>query len=110
MDRKDTEELRNAFEVAPRQQPHCVLFTRTTIEKANWMAALGSPPPAMLEQTLDVILIDGERKHPLRLLPPSIYRFAEEDSETNLVLETRENGGVPLIKGILFLDLQLFNE
>ena len=118
-DREDTDELRNAFEVAPRQQPHCVLFTRTAEEKANWMAALVMlNTKSMLERTLDVILLDEERKHPLRLPPPSIYRFAEEDSETNLVLETRENGGVPLIKGnfinfyqkyLVFLPLFVFN-
>lgn len=101
LDREDTEELRNAFEVAPRQSPHCVLFARTPEEKANWMAALVMlNTKSMLERTLDVILLDEERKHPLRLPPPSLYRFAEEDSESNLVLETRENGGVPLIKGI----------
>jgi len=100
LDREDTEELRNSFEVAPRQQPHCILFTKSSEEKMNWMAALVMlNTKSMLERTLDVILLDEERKHPLRLPPPSIYRFAEEDSESNLVLETRENGGVPLIKG-----------
>jgi len=111
LDREDTEELKNAFEVAPRQQPHCVLFTRSVEEKMNWMAALVMlNTKSMLERTLDVILLDEERKHPLRLPPPYVYRFAEEDSETNLVLEIRENGGVPLIKGPLLFFARPFSQ
>ena len=100
-DEPDSDLPRNAFEVAPRQQPHCILFCRTAEEKMNWMAALVMlNTKSMLERTLDVILLDEELKHPLRLPPPTIYRFAEEDAESfNIVLETRENAGVPLIKG-----------
>lgn len=107
IDREDSEELKNAFEIAPRDQPHVVLYTKSAEEKSNWMAALIMlNTRSMLERTLDSVLCEEEKKHPLRLPPADQYRFGEEDSEKNIVFEDKElTVGVPVIKGATLLKL-----
>lgn len=105
VDREDTDDLKHSFEIAPRDAPRILLYAKNAEEKCSWMANLVMlNMRSMLERTLDSILSDEEKKHPLRL--PDNYRFSLEDSEDHVVFEeSKTNAGVPLIKGATLLKL-----
>uniref|UniRef100_A0A2H1V4I8 SFRICE_035021 n=1 Tax=Spodoptera frugiperda TaxID=7108 RepID=A0A2H1V4I8_SPOFR len=105
VDRPDTDEGRHMVELCPRVGPCVVLACASCAEKRNWMCdlvMLNTKP--MLDRFLDSILLDLERRHPLKLPPASLYRFAVPDSPDNILLEDNSaarhhgNAPVPLIK------------
>lgn len=110
MDKPDTEEGRHTLELCPRVGPAVLLACASCAEKRNWMCdlvMLNTKP--MLDRVLDSILLDHEKRHPLKLPPVNLYRFAVPDSMDNLVLEdlhaARHHAAQPVIKGATLLKL-----
>ncbi|CAH1790907.1 unnamed protein product [Owenia fusiformis] len=106
-DKDDTPEVKNAFEIQLKDQPSMTLVAKSIDEKNNWMWALVSlQKRSFLERMLDSRLLAEEKAQPLRLPSPEHYRFAEEDSEDNIVIDsTSPIGESPVIKGGTLLKL-----
>ncbi|CAH2264288.1 jg23174, partial [Pararge aegeria aegeria] len=85
----------------------------TSLVTVNSGVTAGGPQQLKLKEKLHIRKLeivdrndgeDLEKRHPLQLPPVSLYRFAEPDSQDNIVLEDRA-GPAPLIKGATLLKL-----
>ena len=67
--------FRHTFEICQRDSQRVIFKCESMEDKNDWMAALVMlNTKSMLERTLDVILMDEENRHPLRLPDASQYR------------------------------------
>lgn len=101
VDRGDTVELQNAFELIGKDESSSIFCARTSDDKALWMAALVTLQyRSTLDRMLDTVLQTEEQEHPLRLPSPEFYQFAEQDSGENIVFEDKVQSktGIPIIK------------
>ncbi|XP_078505330.1 son of sevenless homolog 1 [Lissotriton helveticus] len=100
-DKDDTNEWKHAFEIILKEEDNVIFAAKSAEEKNNWMAALISLQyRTTLERMLDVTMLQEEKEEPLRLPNPKLYRFAEPDSEENILFEesVQPKSGIPILK------------
>ncbi|XP_066481412.1 son of sevenless homolog 1 isoform X2 [Tiliqua scincoides] len=100
-DKDDTNEYKHAFEIILKDENSVVFAAKSAEEKNNWMAALISLQyRSTLERMLDATMLQEEKEEQMRFPSPEVYRFAEPDSEENIVFEEnmQPKSGIPIIK------------
>ncbi|KAM4594167.1 LOW QUALITY PROTEIN: son of sevenless homolog 1 [Fundulus diaphanus] len=107
-DKDDKEgEYRHAFEIILKDGNSVVFAAKSAEEKNGWMAALISLQyRSTLERILDKALLQ-EKEEQMKLPSAEEYRFAEPDSEENVVFEEniQSKSGIPIIKAGTVLKL-----
>uniref|UniRef100_A0A8D1LPF2 SOS Ras/Rac guanine nucleotide exchange factor 1 n=3 Tax=Boreoeutheria TaxID=1437010 RepID=A0A8D1LPF2_PIG len=100
-DKDDTSEYKHAFEIILKDENSVIFSAKSAEEKNNWMAALISLQyRSTLERMLDVTMLQEEKEEQMRLPSADVYRFAEPDSEENIIFEEnmQPKAGIPIIK------------
>ncbi|KAM4750660.1 son of sevenless homolog 1 isoform 1-T1 [Anableps anableps] len=107
-DKDDKEgEYRHAFEIVLKDGNSVVFAAKSAEEKNGWMAALISLQyRSTLERMLDKALLQ-EKEEQMKLPSAEEYRFAEPDSEENVVFEenVQSKSGIPIVKAGTVLKL-----
>uniref|UniRef100_A0A1A8L630 Son of sevenless homolog 1 n=1 Tax=Nothobranchius pienaari TaxID=704102 RepID=A0A1A8L630_9TELE len=107
-DKDDKEgEYRHAFEITLKDGNSVVFAAKSAEEKNGWMAALISLQyRSTLERILDKTLLQ-EKEEQMKLPSSEEYRFAEPDSEENVVFEenVQSKSGIPIVKAGTVLKL-----
>uniref|UniRef100_A0A3Q3N081 SOS Ras/Rac guanine nucleotide exchange factor 1 n=1 Tax=Mastacembelus armatus TaxID=205130 RepID=A0A3Q3N081_9TELE len=101
-------EYRHAFEIILKDGNSVVFAAKSAEEKNGWMAALISLQyRSTLERMLDSAMLQEEKEEQMRLPGAEVYRFAEPDSEENVVFEenVQSKSGIPIIKAGTVLKL-----
>ncbi|XP_035389994.1 son of sevenless homolog 1 isoform X1 [Electrophorus electricus] len=108
-DKDDKEgEYRHAFEIILKDGNSVVFAAKSAEEKSGWMAALISLQyRSTLERMLDTAMLQEDKEEQMRLPGAETYRFAEPDSEENVVFEenVQSKSGIPVIKAGTVLKL-----
>ncbi|KAK5873281.1 hypothetical protein PBY51_018333 [Eleginops maclovinus] len=108
-DKDDKEgEYRHAFEIILKDGNSVVFSAKSAEEKNGWMAALISLQyRSTLERMLDSALLQEDKEEAVRLPGPELYRFAQPDSEENVVFEenVQSKSGIPVVKAGTVLKL-----
>nr|XP_057934942.1 son of sevenless homolog 1-like isoform X2 [Doryrhamphus excisus] len=108
-DKDDKEgEYRHAFEIILKDGNSVVFAAKSAEEKNGWMAALVSLQyRSTLERMLDTAALQEDKDEHVKLPGPDVYRFAQPDSEENVVFEdnVQSKSGIPVVKAGTVLKL-----
>ncbi|XP_031154459.2 son of sevenless homolog 1 isoform X2 [Sander lucioperca] len=108
-DKDDKEgEYRHAFEIILKDGNSVVFAAKSAEEKSGWMAALISLQyRSTLERMLDSAMLQEDKEQTVRLPGAELYRFAQPDSEQNVVFEdsVQSKSGIPIVKAGTVLKL-----
>uniref|UniRef100_A0A0N5AE61 PH domain-containing protein n=1 Tax=Syphacia muris TaxID=451379 RepID=A0A0N5AE61_9BILA len=110
-DLDDTEELQHAFRIQLRTSSESfenwTFLCRTGEEKTSWLTDLVTIQTAsILSRMLNSFQEEEKKRYPLILPNPKQYRFAEPDTDDNIVFEDyTSSSGIPVVKNATVLKL-----